>query len=137
MINDNNETYGVIAGYKIFITLNHQPRIDLEVSSFENEVHLNDLLPNTSYGVIVFGHNHYGDGMISDMFNFTTKGIEMCFRLLHLLWQLIQCIELVSTQFSKTNDKSFIILGSVIIFGMIFLPGEFLYRFFSLGLASN
>ena len=75
MINDNNETYGVITGYKVFITHNHQPRLDLEVPSVLTKVHLNDLLPNTSYGVLVFGYNHYGDGMISDMFNFTTRGM--------------------------------------------------------------
>ena len=75
MINDNNHTYGVITGYKIFITHNQLPRLDLEVSSFQNDVHLNDLLPNTRYGVAVFGYNQYGDGVISDMFNFTTRGM--------------------------------------------------------------
>lgn len=73
-IKDNNKTYGVVAGYKVSFTHNQRPGIELDVSSFESEVQLNDLLPNTSYGVIVFGYNHYGDGAISDVYNFTTKG---------------------------------------------------------------
>ena len=85
-IKDNNKTYGAIIGYKISLTHNQRPGIELKVSSFESEVYLNDLLPNTSYGVIVYGYNHYGDGVISDMHSFTTKGMSFAGNLQQGLW---------------------------------------------------
>ena len=74
-IQNNNKTYGIIIGYKIVVRRNHQAIMNDEVSSSESEFQLSDLLPNTNYSITVLGHNHYGDGVISNMFNFTTRGM--------------------------------------------------------------
>ncbi|XP_028415638.1 uncharacterized protein LOC114539003 [Dendronephthya gigantea] len=68
---DNNETYGILTGYKYII--NHQPGQSFVVTAHQNEAYLDNLQPNMSYGVQVFGYNHFGDGVISDLFNFTTR----------------------------------------------------------------
>ena len=109
-ITDDNKTYGAVAGYKVSFTHNQRSGMELDVSSSQSNVYLVDLFPNTSYGVIVFGYNHYGDGVISDVYNFTTKGMlivslievtgnERC----HLFWMAV-------TQHDACTQQNFAIL---------------------------
>lgn len=72
-IADNNASYGVILGYRIFLFKYHQ-RFDISASADEGTKEIVNLVHNTTYNATVRGFNEYGDGVASDELTFTTMG---------------------------------------------------------------
>ena len=73
-IPDSEESYGKISGYKIFIICEDQHSRNMTVSRNQSRTELRDLHSGTSYNLTVVAFNSYGEGIVSDIIGFTTRG---------------------------------------------------------------
>ena len=73
-IPDSGETYGLISGYKIHIICEDQHTRNMTVSRNESRIELSDLHAGKNYNLTIYGFNEYGEGMVSDVVQFKTRG---------------------------------------------------------------
>ena len=73
-IPDSEESYGIISGYKIFINCEDGRFRNMTVSRNESEIELRDLHSGTNYNLTIVGFNIYGEGRVSDIIGFRTRG---------------------------------------------------------------
>ena len=73
-IPDREESYGKISGYMIFIICEDQHSRNITVSRNKSRAELRALHSGTSYNLTIVAFNSYGEGIISDIISFTTRG---------------------------------------------------------------
>ena len=69
----NKDLYGELIGYKIILKSQSQS-LNLSKSIDNAQIELEDLFPETTYHITIFGYSQNEDGLKSDVKKFTTSG---------------------------------------------------------------
>ena len=69
----NKDLYGELLGYKINLKSQSQS-LNLSKSIDNVQIELEDLSPETTYHITIFGYSRNEDGLKSDVKKFTTSG---------------------------------------------------------------